>query len=266
MSITVLMAVYSGDRADFFDQSLHSLSYQELKPNEVVLVINGHVGQEIIDIINKYENDLNIIRVQMPINEGLAVALNEGLKYCHYEYIARMDADDISKYERMSKQSEYLDKNTDIDVVGSWITEISERGNILRTITYPESNDKCYSFFKFRNPMAHPSVMFRRRFFQKAGNYPERSTVDQDSLLWMKGFLNNCKFANIQESYLYFRVNYSMYLRRNWKKAYIIFRNRICITRRLKFGLVGYLGAASLFFVYLTPIGLKKLLYRYFRK
>ena len=82
------------------------------------------------------------------LNELLKHCLNEG-----YEYVARMDADDISMPDRLEKQMSFLQKYPEVDVVGGSIEEIDENGdNRNKIIVYPETPDECRKFFARRNP------------------------------------------------------------------------------------------------------------------
>ena len=85
-----------------------------------------------------------------------------------------MDADDIALPDRFEKQIAYLEAHPEVDMVGGAINEIDENGNDRgKTTRYPCESDLCRAFFAKRNPVAHPTVMFRRSFFEKAGwEYP----------------------------------------------------------------------------------------------
>lgn len=85
-----------------------------------------------------------------------------------------MDADDISILNRFEMQNTFLEEHPEVDMVVGAISEIDEKGNDRgRIIRYPTSPEDCRAFFTKRNPVAHPTVMFRRSFFEKAGyHYP----------------------------------------------------------------------------------------------
>ena len=257
------MAVYDGDKTRFLDQSLRSLLNQDLKAKEVIIVKDGYVRKDICDIIKKYKKDLNIIEVQIPINVGLAMALNEGLKYCQYDYIARMDADDICKHNRLIIQEQFLIKNPEIDIVGSYVQDIDSEGNKLKIVKYPENHKKCYSRFAYRDPVAHPSVMFRRRYFLKAGMYNKKYRKNQDSILWMNGFLKGCLFANIPQVLLYFRTDNDFYKMRRggFEKAKEILKLRIRINRKMKYGLNAYIYTIIIFIIRLLPDSILRIFY-----
>ena len=149
---------------------------------------------------------------------GLGKALNEGLKYCSHELVARMDTDDIAMPERFEKQLAVFKKYPDIDVVGAWINEFEDNvSNIKSVRKLPELPDDIRQFAKRRNPINHPVVMFRKSAVLAAGGY-RHFPLFEDYYLWIRMLMNGAKFYNIQESLLYFRFSSEMFKRRGgWK-------------------------------------------------
>lgn len=147
-------------------------------------------------------------------NRGLGKALNEGLKYCSHELVARMDTDDIAMPERFEKQLAVFKKYPDIDVVGAWINEFEDNvSNIKSVRKLPELPDDIRQFAKRRNPINHPVVMFRKSAVLAAGGY-RHFPLFEDYYLWIRMLMNGAKFYNIQESLLYFRFSSEMFKRR----------------------------------------------------
>ena len=155
------MSVYYKENPSYLDDSLDSIFNQTLKPNEVVLVEDGPLNEELDNVINKYKNKHECFKiVKLKENMGLGKALNEGLKYCQYEYVARMDSDDISIPNRFEKQISYLEQHPEIDMLGSNIAEYDEK---MTTITghriVPENNNEILKMMKKRNPFNPMSVI-----------------------------------------------------------------------------------------------------------
>ena len=164
--LSVLMSIYSKDNPDYLKQSLSSLSNQSKVASEVVLVQDGPISQDIVDVINDYKDKLNINIICLEKNCGLAMALNAGLPHCRHEIIARMDSDDISLPTRFEKQIAFMEATPDIDVCSAWISEYD------RTMTHkvsirkvPMDHESIIRFAKRRNPINHPAVMFRKSGF-----------------------------------------------------------------------------------------------------
>ena len=102
-----------------------------------------------------------------------------------YEFIACMDADDISELNRFEKQIAYLEAHSDVDLVGGTINEIDANGNNRGKVTrYPCKPEDCRAFFAKRNPVAHPTVIFRKSFLDKTGwHYPNDFERNEDTRL-----------------------------------------------------------------------------------
>ena len=131
---SVLMSVYYKDDASYLQDSLDSIFEQTTKADEVVLVEDGPLTPDLHNVINHYSHmhkELKILPLQK--NGGLGRALNEGLKHCSYDVIARMDADDIAKPERVRKQLEVMEIHPEYDLVGSWIDEFVDNVYITQT-------------------------------------------------------------------------------------------------------------------------------------
>lgn len=261
-SVGVIMCVYNKEKNENLIKALNSIYEQTYVPDQVILVIDGFIDLDKEEIIKKY-NDLVIIRNK--INYGLSYSLNCAMKISNTDYIMRMDSDDISDKTRVEKQKYYLDKYVNVDALGSWIYEIDDYDNIIKIVKYPKDNEACFQMFRQRNPVAHPAIMFRKTFFEKAGNYSIKNRVDQDSLLLLKGFKNKCIISNIQEPLLYFRRGKSFSKRRSKNEIKVIFRNRIRIIRELKFGVLGYIYLSILMLVYISPKFIKNILYNRLR-
>lgn len=212
---SVLLSIYYKERPDFLRQSLDSLFSQTLLPTEVVLVKDGPLTKTLDIIIEEYSKRyLQLKIVSLSVNQGLGKALNEGLKYCSYDLVVRMDTDDIAKPNRFEKQLKAFNNQSDIDIVSSWIDEFEgDTNHILSIRKLPEYHKEIYKFAKKRNPINHPAVMFRKSSVLAAGGY-KHFPLFKDYYLWVRMLMNGAKFYNIQESLLYFRSSSDMFKRR----------------------------------------------------
>lgn len=270
--LSVLMSVYRNESAENFEKSLNSVFAQTLRPSKLVLVKDGPLSAALETIISNWARKEKAIFhvVSLEKNCGLAIALNEGLKFIDSDLIARMDSDDIAIANRFEKQVKFLLENPMVDVVGSWIAEIDENDLIIkREVRYPNDHQGCYRQFAFRDPVAHPAVMFRQRFFQKAGVYSERhvgENKNEDTDLWYRGLKNNCLFANYPEVLLNFRRSGDFYIRRSGLlRGKLIFKDRMRINKDLGYGFTADLFALAYFFLGISPRFIRKLLYQYLR-
>lgn len=266
--IGVLLPVYKKDSIAFLKKSVGSILGQTLQDFHIYIGVDGPVGEELDECLKKMNEEANITVVRFEVNRGLACVLNDLIAICKkegYEYYARMDADDISLPDRFEKQVKYLEEHADVDVVGGAIEEIDGNDNLRgKHVEYPLMHDDCRKFFRYRDPLAHPAVMFRARFFEKvATGYRNEYRKNQDTMLWFDGFMNGCVFANVKDTVLHFRVNDDFYNRRNgWKRAKQMLRDRLKMNKALKYDLSANLFAQGMFCMTVSPSWVKKILYK----
>ena len=216
---TVLMSLYIKEDPKNLTQSLDSIFNQKIIPTEVVLVEDGPLTSELYGVIDIYTRKYSELKVvKLPVNGGLGNALNEGLKHCSYELVARMDTDDICKPHRFERQLRLFAEHPEVDVCSSWIDEfIDDITNVVSKRKLPEFNDEIVCYAKGRCPINHPAVMFKRSKVLGVGGY---QGFPEDLYLWVKLILSGAVFYNIQESLLWFRTSEEVYKRRGgWKYA-----------------------------------------------
>lgn len=267
-NIAVLLSVYKNDRAEFLRLSIDSILNQSYKNIILYIGVDGTIGEKLYKCLEQYEQEKRVNIVYFTENRGLAVVLNDLLILCkeaNIEYIVRMDADDISVPNRLANQVNYLLLHPEVDVVGGRIEEINEQSERNgKSVTYPLTHQECFKFFRYRDPLAHPAVMFRKSFFDKAKGYRNEYRKNQDTMLWFDGFMNGCIFANLDETVLLFRVTDDFYKnRRNgFKRAKKMLKDRFMINKSLHYDWSAYLFSFLMFIMTLTPPFLKKFLYR----
>jgi glycosyltransferase involved in cell wall biosynthesis len=216
------MSVYANDSYEYLMESLQSIINQSLPPDEIVLVLDGPLSPKLESVIRKFEDYqpslVKVIRLEK--NKGLSNALAIGLAHTSYDIVARMDADDVCKPMRFKKQVEFLKANPDIDILGSWIDEfIDNTDDIVSSRRVPQYHDEIYYYMKTRCAINHPTVMFRKKAVLDAGNYDKRMRLRQDYDLWIRLLAKGYKFANLQESLLFFRTSPAFYKRRGGLKV-----------------------------------------------
>ena len=161
----VILCVFKGDRVDYIRQSIESVLRQSYANFVLLIVKDGILTQQQEEYLSMI-TDSRVTYLSLEENKGLAVALNFGLEFAmenNASYIARMDADDICIEDRFKKQIDFLLNNRKIDVVGGAIEEINEDSSPTgKVIKYPKTHLECKRFFQYRDPLAHPSVMFSK--------------------------------------------------------------------------------------------------------
>ena len=269
-NFSVLISVYKKEKAEYFDNALHSIIDQTLMPSEIVLVEDGELTKELYDVIDKYKEKYNELFkiIKLEKNMGLGNALNAGLKECSYEYVARMDSDDYSNKNRFEKEmNTILEKN--LDIVGSNIDEYdSNMEEILSKRYLPENNREIRIFAKKRNPLNHVTVIFKKSKVIEVGSYID-CPFFEDYYLWVRMLMNGCTFYNIQESLVKVRGGLDMINRRGgvrYIKSIVNFNKKI-----LKLGFINRWNYFKNIFirtvVSLVPNFVRKTIYqKYLRK
>ena len=194
---SVLMSVFAREEAANLVEALESLARSDEPPVEVVLVEDGPLTQALHAVIDQYRSGLPIVSVKLTTHEGLAHALNAGLKVCHCELVARFDSDDISLPSRFTEQLDFLALNPEVAAVGAWVEEFERGGHdggALRVV--PANPAELAGFSKLRNPLNHPTVMFRRSVVLQVGGYQQEAAFE-DYSLWLRLMRHGAQLANI---------------------------------------------------------------------
>lgn len=215
---SVAMCVYGGDNPEWFELSVESILNQTVKPNEVVLVVDGPVPQALDEIIKRYlqREDFKVIRFAE--NQGHGNARRESLNHCSNDLVALMDADDISLPNRFELQLAEFSKDNELSIVGGNITEFcGAQENIVGRRNVPCSDAQIKEYLKFRCPMNQVTVMFKKSHVDDVGGYIDWF-CEEDYYLWIRMHLKGMKFANVPQVLCNVRVGEDMYRRRGgWK-------------------------------------------------
>lgn len=207
MNFSVLISLYIKEKPEFLAECLESLKNQTLQANEVVIVFDGKITSELEDVVSQYSKELPIKVIRLAENVGLGKALQKGVLACNYEIIARMDTDDIATPDRFEKQINFLKTNPQVSVLGSNISEFNLQPNDLkRKRVLPEKHSEIYEFAKFRCPINHPTVVFKKEDVLQSGNYSGKLLLWEDYTLWVTMLSKDYIFHNLQENLLHFRV------------------------------------------------------------
>lgn len=200
--ISVIMPVFNSQ--NYLREAIESILNQTFRDFEFI-IINDASTDESLNIINSY-NDSRIQVIDNSLNKGAPLSLNLGLQLASGEYIARMDADDISFPERFSKQVEYLDQNFHISVLGTNVIEIDQKGKPITGYPskYPSDPNLIRWLLLFKNCLRHPTVMARRSFFEAVGVFNDEWRPAADYHLWLRAAYKY-SYSNLTEALLYYR-------------------------------------------------------------
>lgn len=220
LKFSVSMCVYKGDNPKWFKTAVDSILNQSVVPNEVVIVVDGPVTDDLNKIINEYEKKpiFKVVRIKENVGHGNARRI--GLENCSNEYVALMDADDISHPQRFEKQIAKFLEEPSLDIVGANITEfIGEPENIVGKRIVPQTDEEIKKYLKYRCPFNQMTVIFKKNSVNSVGGYIDWY-CDEDYYLWIRMYLANMYFTNCSENLVNVRVGEDMYNRRGGFKYF----------------------------------------------
>ena len=219
---SVLMSVYCKEKPEYLKQSIESIQLQTFSTDDFVLVCDGPLTPELDAVIADKQQEMNNILkvVKLEKNGGLGNALNEGLKHCKNELVARMDSDDIAYPDRCEKQVNIFNAQPEISICSGIVEEFTTLYRIVDSKRVPpETNKEIIEFAKKRNPFNHPCVMYKKSAVEAVGSYQDFYLLE-DYYLWLRMLMAGYQGYNIQEPLLHMRAGSDMYLRRaGWKYA-----------------------------------------------
>lgn len=219
------MAVYKNDAPDYLRDALKSVIDQTLKPNEIVIVGDGPISEEckktIEDMSHEAQHEgIDLVFLPQEENNGLGASLRLAVEHCRYDYIARMDADDLALPYRFEKQMKCFDEDPELSIVGGMITEFEGNPeNIMDKRVLPLSDSEIKEFMKSRCGVNHVTVIFKKADLLKAGNYNDEYR-QEDYYLWARMIKAGCKFRNIPDIVVNVRSGRDQFARRSGGSYY----------------------------------------------
>lgn len=219
---SVLMSVYYKEKPQYLKQAMESIQGQTVPTDDFVLVCDGPLNEPLDKVIAEKQQEMGITLnvVRLAKNGGLGNALNEGIKHCKNELVARMDSDDIAYLDRCEKQLEVFSARPEVSICSGTVEEFT---TTLDTVDArrvpPETNAEIIEFAKKRCPFNHPCVMYKRSAIEAVGSYQDFYLLE-DYYLWIRLLMAGYQGYNIQEPLLHMRAGSDMYKRRaGWKYA-----------------------------------------------
>ncbi|MDC7771444.1 glycosyltransferase [Priestia megaterium] len=197
--VTVLMPVYNGEK--YLAEAIESILNQTYQDYEFLIINDGSTDRSEA-IINTYR-DKRIRLVNNNENIKLIATLNKGIELSRGKYIARMDCDDISHPTRLSEQVEYMEKNQDVVMCGTWVETIGlGRKQIWK---YPTEHNQIQASLLFECVLAHPTVIIKKAILNELEIYYDKNYIHaEDYELWKR--LSKYKISNIPKVLLKYRI------------------------------------------------------------
>jgi glycosyltransferase involved in cell wall biosynthesis len=197
-------------------ESLDSIIRQTFQDYECI-VIDESTDSELADICKQTCSIDSRFKYYHPIHKlGLAGSLNYGLDIARSEWVARFDSDDICIKTRFEDQMAFLDRNHDVDVLGGGLEIINESGETIAYRDYPEKHRDIERKMQFTTPIAHPTVIYRRKKVLMAGGYNPSFRFAEDLDLWLRLINAGAKFANLKKTLVSYRQQNTNRQQRHW--------------------------------------------------
>jgi len=199
--VSILMPVYNG--MPFLPEAVDSIRNQTLQDFILIVVNDGSTDESVEYLTSLRDQRIKIIHQS---NQGLGAALNAGLTNCDTEFLARMDADDISLPARLEYQLNFLHKHKDIGLVGTQFAYFGASGHRGFAPPVPSDHETIYGdLFRCRQALCHPSIMCRTSILKQVGGYRIKGSGEDWDMFLMMG--EACRMANLQEVLYLYRLN-----------------------------------------------------------
>jgi hypothetical protein len=203
-AISVAMSVYNGE--NFLAAAIESVLAQDFADFEFLIIDDGSTDAS-PKIIGEFASKDPRIRATLRENRGLVASLNEMIDHARAPFIARMDADDICRPDRFSKQMRFLSEHPDYGVVGTWTEDIDADGRPYHFVgrEHPETHDAFLAAIENAWPLlCHPAAMFRRDIVREVGGYHAAFRHCEDYDLWLR-LASVTRLCSIPERLLLYR-------------------------------------------------------------
>lgn len=216
--VSVIMPVYNG--LPYLKKALESVLNQSYSKLEFIIYDDASKDNS-WQIIKKFQTKDKRIRLfQNKKNLGLGITLNKAIKKAKGEYVARMDADDIMVSERLEKQVKFLEKNPQIVVVGSWMKEINEKGEIIGKRKLPVEHKQIYQMMYYLMGLQHPSAMFNLNLIPANFKWYQEKKYIEDLDMFFR-LLKYGQFANLSQYLMFYRIHAKNISLKNLKKTFM---------------------------------------------
>jgi glycosyltransferase involved in cell wall biosynthesis len=220
-AVSVLMPAFNAER--FIGASIRSVLAQDFEDFELLIVDDGSTDGTAQLVEDFHDKRIRILRNET--NCGLVETLNKGLREARGTWVARQDADDLSRSDRIARQLSHFRENPDDIVVASEARLVDERDRGCGLLRLPRTRDQFRWDLCFRNPVPHSSVMMhRKKILDAFGGYPQ-SAASEDYALWSRVAATNC-FGLIKRALVDYRIHSSSVMMSSGKGAADIARIR----------------------------------------
>jgi len=201
--ISIVMPVWNGEK--YLGEAIDSILAQTFEDFEFLILDDGSTDGTSA-ILSKYEAQDSRVRVIQLTHEGIVAALNHGVEEAKGEWIARMDCDDIAQPERLAKQMSALREEPQAVLCHTAIRQIGDPQYMTKLQRFPQTQSMIAARLCYQCPIVHPTVVFSKAAFLRAGGYRAEERHAEDYGLWGR-MLTLGKFVGVNGPLLQFRVH-----------------------------------------------------------
>ena len=228
-AVSVVMSVYNGER--FLREAVESILDQSFREFEFIIVNDGSTDGSAA-ILNEYQSADARVKVHHEKHAGLVPSLNRGCELAEGKYIARMDADDIAKEDRLISQLNFMECHPEIAVLGGAVEWIDANARSLGTCRYPSEDREIKATQLNDCAVWHPTVLLRKEVFVWAGGYRSVVVDAEDYDLWLR-IGERFQLANLNQVVLKYRIHpHQVSLRKRAQQTRGILAAQIAAKRR----------------------------------
>ncbi len=217
--VSVIMPAHNAEC--FLAKAINSILAQTYHNFELIIINDGSTDktQQIAAKFAKQSSKIKLI--SLIENKGESAAANLGFHQAKGEYIARMDADDVSHPQRLQKQVNFLNSHPDHILVGSQAYIINDQDQIIGKKEFPCTNKEIYREYGILHPVLHPSIMVRRSLLPWKDKLWANQAEPNDDYFTLFNLLNCGKFANLNEKLVHYRMHDSNKSMQDVKRKFI---------------------------------------------
>jgi len=203
--VSVIMAAYNTEK--YIAEAIESVLSQTYSNWELVIADDASTDTT-ADIVDRYaRQDGRIKMIRLDKNSGQAIARNKAIEKSMGKYLAILDADDVSLPDRLLKQVEFLESNTDISLVGSSAELIDEAGKAIGTKRKPLSNKEIRFRLLLQTQFTASTVCTTKSAFMEVGGFDTKYLYAEDYDLWSRLVKKGEKLANIAQPLVLYRMH-----------------------------------------------------------
>lgn len=212
------ISCYKNDNPKDFETAFLSIYNQTVRPDEIIITVDGPIPSELNDVVMHLEHEFQAVILRSTQNNGQGMAHALAVTHAKYDWIAIMDADDISVPDRFEKQLSYVAEHPEVSVVGGQIDEfIGSPETVVGIRSVPLEDHMIKRYLRRRCPFNHVTILMNSHMIKEVGNYQDWH-YNEDYFLYCRLLLNGAVFHNLSDTLVHVRVGEEMYRRRGgWK-------------------------------------------------